>query len=164
MAWAAPRLDPLRRRGLTSLEMARAVVAPKNGIEKPPRRRRGPVGSDSSARARTTKKRIIEASRRWLRIINAHRQNEQERQRVVAETGGGQFAAVEWSGKGSCFEDLTGRRFIDCLGGYGIYSAGINHPKIVRAVKSPLDRMPLSSQELLDPLRGALAELLGELA
>jgi hypothetical protein len=66
--------------------MARAVVAPKNGIEKPPRRRRGPVGSDSPARARTTKKRIIEASRRWLRIINAHRLNDQERQRVVAET------------------------------------------------------------------------------
>ena len=38
---------------------------------------------------------------------------------------------------------------------------GINHPKIVRAVKSQLERMPLSSQELLDPLRGALAELLG---
>ena len=34
----------------------------------------------------------------------------------------------------------------------------------MRAVKSQLERMPLSSQELLDPLRGALAELLGELA
>ena len=33
----------------------------------------------------------------------------------------------------------------------------------MRAVKSQLERMPLSSQELLDPLRGALAELLGEL-
>jgi putrescine aminotransferase len=164
--------------------MPRALAAPKNGVEKPPRRRREAGGSDSPARARTTKRRIIEASRRWLRIINAHRLNEQERQRVVAETldnfrlyynrgyldyrksvtEGGQFAAVEWSGNGSCFEDITGRRFIDCLGGYGIYSAGINHPKIVRAVKSQLERMPLSSQELLDPLRGALAQLLGELA
>ena len=57
-----------------------------------------------------------------------------------------------------------GRRYIDCLGGYGIYSTGVKHPKIVKAVQDQLLRMPLSSQELLDPLRGALAELLGELA
>src|SRR5438046_9547161 len=57
-----------------------------------------------------------------------------------------------------------GRQYIDCLGGFGIYSAGVRHPKIVEAVRSQLDRMPLSSQELLDPLRGALAELLGEIA
>ncbi len=36
-------------------------------------------------------------------------------------------------------------------------------PKIVKAVADQLCRMPLSSQELLDPLRGALAELLGEI-
>jgi putrescine aminotransferase len=168
--------------------MAKALVVPiRNSADKVRRRRSRPAGTAASpppARARTTRKRIIEASRRWLRIINAHRLNEPERQRVVAETldnfrhyynrgyleyrksvtEGGQFAAVEWSGQGSHFEDITGRRFIDCLGGYGIYSAGINHPKIVRAVKSQLERMPLSSQELLDPLRGALAQLLGELA
>ena len=72
--------------------------------------------------------------------------------------------ALEWEGQGSLLYDLTGRRFIDCLGGYGIYSAGIRHPKIVKAVADQLARMPLSSQELIDPLRGALAELLGEIA
>ena len=131
-----------------------------------------------------SRKKVIEESRRWLGIINAHKLNEYKRRKVVSDTvenfesyynkgyleyrksvtEGGQFAAVEWSGSGCHFEDVTGRRFIDCLGGYGIYSAGINHPKIVRAAKSQLERMPLSSQELLDPLRGALAELLGELA
>jgi putrescine aminotransferase len=130
-----------------------------------------------------SKKKLIEESRRWLAIINAHKLNDYKRRRIVTDTienfasyynkgyleyrksvtEGGQYAAVEWSGKGSYFEDITGRCFIDCLGGYGIYSAGIRHPKIVRAVKSQLERMPLSSQELLDPLRGALAELLGEL-
>jgi putrescine aminotransferase len=135
-------------------------------------------------RAQVTRRKIIAESRRWLAIINAHKLNEYKRRKIVADTvdnfrlyynkgyleyrksvtEGGEFAAIEWSGKGTYFEDITGRRFIDCLGGYGIYSAGINHPKIVRAVKSQLDRMPLSSQELLDPLRGALAELLGELA
>ncbi len=72
--------------------------------------------------------------------------------------------ALEWEGQGSLLFDLNGRRFIDCLGGYGIYSAGIRHPKIVKAVADQLARMPLSSQELIDPLRGALAELLGEVA
>jgi putrescine aminotransferase len=135
-------------------------------------------------RAQATRRKIIAESRRWLGIINAHKLNEYKRRKIVADTvdnfrlyynkgyleyrksvtEGGEFAAIEWSGRGSHFEDITGRRFIDCLGGYGIYSAGINHPKIVRAVKSQLERMPLSSQELLDPLRGALARLLGELA
>jgi putrescine aminotransferase len=130
-----------------------------------------------------SKKKLIEESRRWLAIINAHKLNDYKRRRIVTDTienfasyynkgyleyrksvtEGGQYAAVEWAGRGSYFEDITGRCFIDCLGGYGIYSAGIRHPKIVRAVKSQLERMPLSSQELLDPLRGALAELLGEL-
>jgi putrescine aminotransferase len=127
---------------------------------------------------------LIEQSRRWLSLINAHKLNEYKRRRIASDTldnfysycnrgyleyrksvtEGGEYAAIEWSGRGSYFEDMSGRRFIDCLGGYGIYSAGINHPKIVRAVKSQLERMPLSSQELLDPLRGALAQLLGELA
>ncbi len=135
-------------------------------------------------RGRMTTKQLVEESRRWLGIINAHHLNEYKKRKIVADTvenfrsyynrgyldyrksvtEGGEFAAIEWSGRGSVFEDVTGRRFVDCLGGYGIYSAGINHPKIVRAVKSQLERMPLSSQELLDPLRGALAELLGELA
>ena len=73
------------------------------------------------------------------------------------------FAAIEWTGQGSIIEDIMGREFIDCLGGFGVYNMGIRQPKIVAAVKAQLDRMPLSSQELLDPLRGYLAELLGEL-
>ena len=80
----------------------------------------------------------------------------------VAEAG--DFAAIEWTGQGSIIEDLMGRTFIDCLGGFGIYNMGIRHPKIVGAVRAQLERMPMSSQELLDPLRGYLAELLGELA
>ena len=74
------------------------------------------------------------------------------------------FAAIEWTGQGSIIEDLMGRKFIDCLGGFGVYNMGIRHPKIIAAVQAQLERMPLSSQELLDPLRGCLAELLGELA
>ncbi|MGH9322338.1 MAG: aminotransferase class III-fold pyridoxal phosphate-dependent enzyme [Vicinamibacteria bacterium] len=133
--------------------------------------------------AESTRDTLIEESRRWLRIIHGQELDRNARREIVAETldnfrshynqgllhyrksmtEAGGLASIEWTGKGSYFEDVTGRRFIDCLGGYGIYSAGINHPRIVEAVKAQLERMPLSSQELLDPLRGALARLLGEL-
>ena len=75
-------------------------------------------------------------------------------------TEAGQFAALEWSGRGSLLEDLLGREYIDCLGGYGIFSTGVNHPRILRAVACQMERMALNSQELLEPWRAALARLL----
>ena len=77
-------------------------------------------------------------------------------------TEAGQFAALEWSGSGSTLTDALGRTYIDCLGGYGIFSAGINHPRIVQAVADQMKRMALNSQELLEPWRGALARLIAE--
>jgi putrescine aminotransferase len=165
--------------------VARGVVVPMKPVpHKKPRHRRAAPKKDAQPRSGMTRTQLIAESKRWLSIINAHKLNDYKRRKIVTDTldnfrlyynkgyleyrksvtQGGEFAAIEWSGRGSHFEDITGRQWIDCLGGYGIYSAGINHPKIVRAVKSQLERMPLSSQELLDPLRGALAELLGELA
>lgn len=75
-------------------------------------------------------------------------------------TEAGQFAALEWCGEGSMLRDALGREYIDCLGGYGIFSAGINHPRIVKAVTDQMRRMALNSQELLEPWRAALARLL----
>lgn len=77
-------------------------------------------------------------------------------------TEAGQFAALEWSGSGSILKDPLGREYIDCLGGYGIFSAGVNHPAIVAAVTHQITRMALNSQELLEPWRGALARLIAE--
>ena len=127
---------------------------------------------------------VLRESQRWLDIISSTQLSDEEKQRIITETAENfnsyynrgyleyrksmvemrDEPALEWEGQGSLLYDLTGRRFIDCLGGYGIYSAGIRHPKIVKAVADQLQRMPLSSQELIDPLRGALAELLGEIA
>ena len=78
-------------------------------------------------------------------------------------TEAGQYASLEWSGQGSILKDALGREYIDCLGGYGIFSAGINHPRIVQAVMTQLPRMALNSQELLEPWRGALARLVAEI-
>jgi putrescine aminotransferase len=80
-----------------------------------------------------------------------------------AVTEAGQFAALEWSGQGSTLRDLLGRDYIDCLGGYGIFSAGVNHPTVVKAVTDQIQRMALNSQELLEPWRAALGKVLAEI-
>jgi putrescine aminotransferase len=78
-------------------------------------------------------------------------------------TEAGDFAMTEWKGQGSIMTDVLGREFIDILGGFGIYSAGIRHPEIVAAVKAQLDRSPQYSQEMLDPLRAHLGKVLANL-
>ncbi|CAM3432616.1 putrescine aminotransferase [Cytobacillus oceanisediminis] len=78
-------------------------------------------------------------------------------------TKDGQFAAVEWSDNGSCFKDVNGKEYIDCLGGFGIYNVGHRNPKVVKAVTDQLKRQALHSQDLLDPLRAMLAKILGEI-
>jgi putrescine aminotransferase len=75
-------------------------------------------------------------------------------------TEAGNFAYTEWTGQGSILVDALGREFLDILGGFGLYSYGIRHPKIVAAVKAQVDRSPQYSQELLDPLRAELGHVL----
>lgn len=74
-----------------------------------------------------------------------------------------QFAAVEWSDSGSCFKDVNGKEYIDCLGGFGIYNVGHRNPKVMKAVTDQLSRQALHSQDLLDPLRAMLAKILAEI-
>ena len=84
-----------------------------------------------------------------------------EYRKSVAEAG--DFAAVEWTGHGATFRDVLGREYIDCLGGFGLFNLGWAHPKVVGAVQAQLQKSPLPTQELLDPLRGMLAHLLAEI-
>jgi putrescine aminotransferase len=122
----------------------------------------------------------IALSRRYLELIEGREMSLEEKQAFISETveayerhvnrgfigyrkavtEAGQYAALEWSGQGSILRDLLGREYIDCLGGYGIFSAGVNHPKILRAVAGQMERMALNSQELLEPWRAGLARLL----
>ena len=111
--------------------MAKAVVVPlkrpaRSSVTKPTelgprhhRRANDPVPPPLPRQARMSRKKVIEESRRWLSIINAHRLNEYKRRKVVTDTienfqsyynkgyleyrksvtEGGQFAAVEWCGQ-----------------------------------------------------------------
>lgn len=84
-----------------------------------------------------------------------------EYRKSVTETD--DFALTDWCGRGSILRDVMGREYIDMLGGFGLYSPGIRHPKIVAAVKAQLDRSPQYSQEMLDPLRAHLAKVIAKL-
>ncbi len=68
-------------------------------------------------------------------------------------------AFIEWTDSVDHFEDLNGNRFIDCLGGFGIYTCGHRNPDILKTVQAQLGRYALHSQELVDPLRGYLAKI-----
>jgi putrescine aminotransferase len=73
-------------------------------------------------------------------------------------------AVVEWADDGpNSYRDVTGRTYLDCLGGFGIFNVGHRHPKVVKAVTDQLRRQPLHSQDLLDPLRAMLAKALAML-
>ena len=72
-------------------------------------------------------------------------------------------AVLEWEDEGAYCYGLNGEKFIDCLGGFGIYTCGHRNPEILEVVKAQLDHQALHSQELLDPLRGYLAKAMAEI-
>lgn len=72
------------------------------------------------------------------------------------------LATVEWDAKGSIVTDLKGDQYLDLLGGYGMFSAGHCHPKIVAAAKEQLDRMGMSTKILLNKPMADLSELLAQ--
>src|SRR5215510_6452183 len=72
-------------------------------------------------------------------------------------------AVVEWLGDGCLLRDVTGREFIDCLGGFGIFALGHRHPKVIEAVKAQIDRLALHSQWLMNPVAADAARRLAEI-
>jgi putrescine aminotransferase len=75
----------------------------------------------------------------------------------------GGFDKIEWSGEGAIIRDLDGNEYIDCLGGYGVFSLGHAHPKVVAAVQEQAARLPLSTKTFLNKPLADLAERLAQL-
>lgn len=70
---------------------------------------------------------------------------------------------VEVGGAGVELIDHTGKRYLDFAGGYGVFTLGYRHPRVVAAVKAQLDVMALSGRTMFNPLAGRLAKRLAEL-
>lgn len=71
---------------------------------------------------------------------------------------------VELDGEGCYLRDHEGRKYLDCLGSYGVFSLGHRHPRVVDAVHRQLDKMPLSGKVFFNPLQAELATRLAHLA
>lgn len=122
----------------------------------------------------------IDYSKRWIEIIHKPKLSYEEGIQLIEEsktnfseyfnkgwldyrksvTEAGDWAVTEWTGQGALFQDILGREFIDCLGGYGLFDLGWAHPEVIDNVRAQLNRTPMPSQEMIDPLRGVLARLL----
>lgn len=76
----------------------------------------------------------------------------------------GGFDKVEWEGCGATLKALDGTEYIDCLGGYGVFSLGHANPKVVEAVVQQMRRLPLSSKTFLNKPLADLSELLASIA
>jgi ornithine--oxo-acid transaminase len=74
-------------------------------------------------------------------------------------------ASGDFSGDGAWVTDVSGRRYVDFLGGYSALNFGHRHPALVAAATEQLGRVTLTSRAfhhtLLGPLCSELAELTG---
>ena len=65
---------------------------------------------------------------------------------------------------GTTIWDHTGKAYLDFAGGYGVFTLGHSHPRVVAAVRAQLDDMSLSNKTMFDPNVGRLARALAEIA
>lgn len=72
-------------------------------------------------------------------------------------------AGVEVEAHGCRVYDQTGKAYLDFCGGYGVFTLGYQHPKVVAAVRAQLDRMALSSRVFFNAQTAALAKALADL-
>ena len=73
------------------------------------------------------------------------------------------LSTEEVEAEGSIVRTADGRKFIDLLGGYGVFNLGHRHPRVVEAVRRQLERMPLSAKLFLNRPQAELAARLAEI-
>ncbi len=73
------------------------------------------------------------------------------------------LSTEEVEAEGSIVRTADGRKFIDLLGGYGVFNLGHRHPRVVEAVRRQLERMPLSAKVFLNRPQAELAARLAEI-
>ena len=71
---------------------------------------------------------------------------------------------VEVRAQGSTIWDHTGKAYLDFAGGYGVFTLGYSHPRVVAAVRAQLDLISLSGKTMFNVLLGRAARRLAELA
>ncbi len=73
-------------------------------------------------------------------------------------------ATVETESRGVRIYDENGKSYLDFCGGYGVFTLGYMHPKVVAAVRAQLEHMALSSRVFFNAKTAALAKELARIA
>ena len=76
----------------------------------------------------------------------------------------GGFGDVEVSATGCVVSTLSGATYLDFVGGFGVFSLGHRHPRVVEAVRRQLDLMPLGTRTFFNGPQARLAKKLVEIA
>ncbi len=71
---------------------------------------------------------------------------------------------VEVRAQGSTIWDHNGKAYLDFAGGYGVFTLGHSHPKVIAAVKEQLESMALSGKTMFNVMLGRASRRLAELA
>lgn len=74
------------------------------------------------------------------------------------------FDRVEWTGTGAIITDLNGTDYVDCLGGYGVFSLGHANNRVIDATVAQMRRLPMSTKTFLNKPLADLCEKLAQLA
>ena len=70
------------------------------------------------------------------------------------------FAMPEYDAYGATIRDVAGNEYIDCVGGFGVFSLGHRHPKVIAAVKEQLEKECLKSHYFMSVELAELCELM----
>ena len=70
---------------------------------------------------------------------------------------------VETRAQGATIWDQNGKAYLDFAGGYGVFTLGHSHARVVEAVRAQLELMALSGKTMFDPLLGRASKRLAEL-
>ena len=71
---------------------------------------------------------------------------------------------VEVRASGTTIWDQNGKAYLDFAGGYGVFTLGHSHPRVIAAVREQMDVMSLSGKTMFNVLLGRAAKRLAELA
>jgi putrescine aminotransferase len=71
---------------------------------------------------------------------------------------------VEVRAQGCTIWDHSGKAYLDFAGGYGVFTLGHSHPKVIEAVKAQIELMSLSGKTMFNVMLGRASKRLAELA
>jgi putrescine aminotransferase len=70
---------------------------------------------------------------------------------------------VEVRAQGATIWDQTGKAYLDFAGGYGVFTLGHRHPRVVEAVRAQLDLISLSGKTMFNVMLGRASRRLAKL-